>query len=91
MLNDVCLSTQMLNSINGYMNSNQLHINQTKFVYMQFRPYLNHSERVTAVKFLGVIIVDRLFWEPQINHLKGKLLSCIVVIKRIRKFIPKYE
>ena len=48
-------------------------------------------KRVTEVKFLGVVIDDRLSWEPQIKQLKGKLLSSIVVIKRIRKFIPKDE
>ena len=48
-------------------------------------------KRVTDVEFLGVIIDDRLSWEPQIKQLKGKLLSSIIVIKRIRKFIPKDE
>ena len=49
-------------------------------------------KRVTEVKFLGVVIDDRLSWEPQIKQLKGKLLSSIaVVIKRIRRFIPKDE
>ena len=43
------------------------------------------------MKFLGVVIDDRLSWEPQIKQLKEKLLSSIVVIKRIRKFIPKDE
>ena len=76
-------------------------------------------KRVTEVKFLGVVIDNRISWEPQIKQLKGlyarylcsrahsalrpsarddrvsclqlkgKLLSSIVVIKRIRKFIPK--
>ena len=46
---------------------------------------------VTEVKFLGIVIDDRLSWEPQIKQLKGKLLSSIVAIKRIRKFIPKDE
>ena len=98
---------KMLNGLYGYMYSNQLHINLTKSVYMHFYPHLNTSERqtcaitridkslklanyklkrVTEVKFLGVVIADRLSWEPQ-----GKLLSSIVVIKRIRKFIPKDE
>ena len=43
------------------------------------------------MEFLGVIIGDRLSWEPKIKQLKGKLVSSIVVIKRIRKFIPKDE
>ena len=46
---------------------------------------------VTEVKFLGIIVDENLSWEPQINYLKQKLLSSIVVIKRIKKFIPRNE
>ena len=102
----------LLNNINDYMYSNQLHINFKKSVYIHFRPYLNHDERqtcartkarkslklanhklkcVTQVKFLGIIIDENLSWEPQIDYLKQKLLSSIVVIKRIKQFIPKNE
>ena len=31
----------------------------------------NSIQRVTEVKFLGVVIDDRLSWEPQIKQLKG--------------------
>ena len=48
-------------------------------------------KRVTKVKFLGVMIDDKLTWEAQIEYLKEKLLSSIVVIKRIKKFIPESE
>ena len=52
----------------------------------------NHKLKcVTQVKFLGVVIDDQLSWEPQIKYLKQKLLSSIVVIKRIKKFIPRNE
>ena len=44
---------------------------------------------VTEVKFLGLIIDENLSWELEINYLKQKLLASIVVIKRIKKFIPK--
>ena len=47
--------------------------------------------RVDKVKFLGVMIDDKLTWEPQIEHLKDKLNWSINVIKRIMKFIPKSE
>ena len=47
--------------------------------------------RVDKVKFLGVIIDDKLTWEPQIEHLKEKLNSSITIIKRIMKFIPESE
>ena len=43
------------------------------------------------VKFLGVIIDEKLTWEPQLEHLKAKLNSSINVIKRIMKFIPESE
>ena len=48
-------------------------------------------ERVTEVKFLGVIIDDELSWEPQMIHLKQKLNASINIIKRLAKFIPKSQ
>ena len=48
-------------------------------------------KKVDKVKFLGVIIDDKLSWEPQIEHLTEKLNSSIVMIKRIKKFIPESE
>ena len=45
----------------------------------------------THVKFLGVIIDESLSWDYHIDYLKKKLLSSIVVIKRIKQFIPKSE
>ena len=52
----------------------------------------NHRlTRVTEVKFLGIIKDEQISWEPQINHLKKKLISSIIVIKRIKQFIPKNE
>ena len=49
----------------------------------------NRIKKVDKVRFLGVIIDDKLNWEPHIAYLGSKLLSCIVMIKRIRKCIPK--
>ena len=45
-------------------------------------------KQVDKVKFLGVIIDENLTWDDQIKHLKKKLLATIVLIKRIKKFIP---
>ena len=94
------------------MNSNLLHINLSKTVYMHFRPNMNRTERQTCArtrvekilklsthtlkkvnkaKFLGVMIDDELTWDAHIEYLKEKLLSSIVVIKRIKKFIPECE
>ena len=38
-----------------------------------------------------VIIDDKLNWEPQIENLRKKLNSSMVMIKRIAKFVPKSE
>ena len=48
-------------------------------------------KKVDKVKFLGVIIDNKLNWEPHVDHLTKKLNSSIVLIKRIMKFIPKSE
>ena len=45
-------------------------------------------KRVDKIKFLGIIIDDKLTWDDQIEHLEHKLISTIVLIKRIKKFIP---
>ena len=48
-------------------------------------------KQVSKVKFLGVIIDEKLKWGAQIEHLENKLKLSIVMIKRIKKFIPKSE
>ena len=48
-------------------------------------------EKVSKVKFLGVIIDDKMEWEDHIDHLQQKLKLSLVMIKRIKKFIPKNE
>ena len=48
-------------------------------------------KKVDNVKFLGVVIDDELNWEAQIKHLQTKLCAALVVIKRIKAFIPKSE
>ena len=46
-------------------------------------------KRVSKTRFLGVIIDENLSWEDQIVELHKKLLSSLVSIKRIYKYIPK--
>ena len=48
-------------------------------------------KKVDRVKFLGIIIDEKLNWEPHIEHLVDKLNMTIVMLKRIAKFIPKSE
>ena len=51
----------------------------------------NKLKKVDKVKFLGVVIDEQLTWEPQIDYIKEKLIASIVVIKRIKKFIPESQ
>ena len=48
-------------------------------------------KKVDKVKFLGIIIDDKLNWEPHIDHLAQNLKSSIIMIERIMKFTPNYE
>lgn len=48
-------------------------------------------KKVDKVKFLGIIIDDKLNWEAQVDHLVTKLNSSLIMIKRIKKFIPESE
>lgn len=48
-------------------------------------------KQCSEVKFLGVMIDEKLSWDAHISHLESKLNSCIVIIKRIKRFIPKSE
>ena len=96
----------VLTQLSKYMLVNQLHINQSKCVFMHFKPKLFQYKKCTnttlklsingtdikcvnKARFLGVIIDDRLTWNDQIDSLAEKLNSCIISIKRIKKFIPK--
>ena len=45
-------------------------------------------KKADKFKFLGVIIDENLTWDDQIKHLENKLLATIVLIKRVKKFIP---
>ena len=47
---------------------------------------LKHVDRT---RFLGVIIEDNLNWNHHIEYLEKKMLSTIVLVKRIRKVIPR--
>ena len=105
----------VLDEVNRYMCSNQLHINISKSCYIHFKPNFANEERMTCarlrpidtiyslklngqklkqvdnVKFLGVIIDEKLSWDSHITYLETKLKLSIVIIKRIKRFIPVTE
>ena len=83
------LANKMLQNVSMYMLVNKRHINLGKCCYMKFRPISNITEtsledriiesgetpikQVSETKFLGIIIDDKLTWNPQIQYLRRKL------------------
>ena len=65
--------------VREYGNENILKLGNTKL------------KKVDKVKFLGVVIDEKLNWEEHVKHMTQKLNSSIVMTKRIIKFIPKSE
>ena len=45
--------------------------------------------RAKSVKYLGMILDDKLTWEQQIEFISGKMVRNIDILKRIRNFIPQ--
>ena len=48
-------------------------------------------KRVDTVRFLGILIDEKLNWEPHIEYFVSKFKMTIVMLKCITKFIPKSE
>ena len=46
-------------------------------------------KKVSKFKFLGVNIDEKLKWEAHIEHSQKKLKLSIIMIKRVKKCIPK--
>ena len=44
-------------------------------------------ERCKTAKYLGVILDEKLNWEPQIKHLKQKLLQSLGIIAKMRHYL----
>ena len=97
-------ANRIMESINIYMRCNLLHINIKKCCYMHFKPNnkkaaegedmpilllgQNVIKCVTETKFLGVIIDDKLTWEPHIKYLNSKLKCEVGKLNRMKYVIP---
>ena len=97
------LANKILQNVSRYMLVNKLHINLGKCCYMKFKPISNTEtnledrlikigetpiKQVSETKFLGIIIDDKLTWNPQIQYLRRKLSSSIGILNRIKDSIP---
>ena len=82
---------------------NKFHNNLEKYCYMKVRPFSNITEtnledrlikigetlikKVSKTKLLGIIIDDKLTWNPQIQYFRRKLSSSIGILNRIKDSI----
>ena len=98
------LAYKILQNVSMYMLVNKLRINLGKCCYMKCRPISNITEtnlkdrmlkigetplkQVSDTKFLGIIIDDKLTWNPQIQYIRRKLSSSIGILNRIKDSIP---
>ena len=47
------------------------------------------AKRVKLVKYLGLMVDDKLVWEQHIGYISSKIIRGIGILKRIRHFIPR--
>ncbi len=95
----------ILKSISSYMRANKLHINMTKCCYMHFKPAIYNAENQAEhqlmidgipikikkfVKFLGVVIDEKLNWDEHIKFLKNKLNYATSTINHLRQYLPDH-
>ena len=87
----------------GWLNQNYLMLNhlKTKVMLMGTHQKLssvqsftvnvnaNYLERVYKFKYLGVILDACLTWNEHIEHIGNKIWSCLGMLRRARKVIPK--
>ena len=87
----------VLNKYVNYFNMNKLSLNGSKTKYMVFTRKKNSSdqpvltvndttlERVHSIKFLGVILNDKLDWSEHKVYIKTKISKNIGILNRCRK------
>ena len=94
-------ANMVLFKLKNYIDANYLHINLKKSKYMHFRSsranisnkdlfYENSKmEKVTSIKFLGIIISETLTWDDHIKSLNNKLSKISGSLFKLRKCLPK--
>ena len=87
--------------IENWLNANKLSLNYSKTKYLLYTPKSKDSqlydftvktkgiklERCKTAKYLGVILDEKLNWEPQIKHLKQKLSQSLGIIAKMRHYL----
>lgn len=91
--------TEEIKKMTQWFKANKLSINLEKTKYMLFGNKKCNTdarisldgvmlERVSEIKFLGVMLDEHISWKPQIQHVKLKLAKNIGVLGKVRHFLP---
>ena len=92
-------ANNVLSKYINYFNMNKLSLNESKTKYMVFTQKktasssptlkINDSilERVHSIKFLGVVLNDRLDWRDHKLYIKAKISKNIGILNRCRKIL----
>ena len=92
--------TEEIGKILIWLKANKLSLNvdKTNFIVFSRRRTINdvyikiegkNIERVTKVKFLGVIIDSKLTWKEHINYISNKISKYIGIIYKTKKVLTK--
>ena len=100
---NISVISDMLNAelakISTWLQANRLSLNVDKSSFMLFKGSngedidLNISvnskplTRVTKVKFLGVIVDEKLSWKPHIGYISRKISKSLGIMYKIRKYV----
>ena len=94
-------ANMILLKLKNYIDANYLHINLKKSKFIHFRTsrtkvstqdlfYENFKlEKVTSIKFLGIIISETLVWEDHIKSLNSKLSKISGSLFKLGKCLPR--
>jgi hypothetical protein len=47
-------------------------------------------ERVSEIRYLGLILDSRLTWYPHIDHIKSKIVPFVGILSKLKYYVPKH-
>ena len=92
--------SQEINKVDDWFGKNKLSLNYNKSSYMimgnrlsarnSFNLLINSNiiPRSNTVKYLGVILDNKLTWQPHIDNISKKLSKCCSMFFKLRYYVP---
>nr|CAH7713322.1 unnamed protein product [Callosobruchus chinensis] len=100
--NELCMEINSdLQKYVDWLYGNKLKININKTKYMVFKQknkqvqniniYINNTplEQVSKIKYLGLVVDDKLSWTQHINKINDKIVAMISIIFKCRNYLTK--